>query len=147
MADFSNSNLVPNPSLPHKPQTSRAHHMKPRNMNPSTNLASASTPSPPTIEPTCFTEANKYKEWRAAMTYELDVFLRNDTWSLVPYDPSMNALTNSDWAGCIDDHKSTGGYAIYLGVALVSWSSKKQCTVSTSFTESEYKALAMQLLN
>uniref|UniRef100_K4BRJ7 Retroviral polymerase SH3-like domain-containing protein n=1 Tax=Solanum lycopersicum TaxID=4081 RepID=K4BRJ7_SOLLC len=42
LADFSIYNLVPNPPLPPKPQTSRTHHMKLRNMKPSTNLASAS---------------------------------------------------------------------------------------------------------
>uniref|UniRef100_A0A3Q7I158 Reverse transcriptase Ty1/copia-type domain-containing protein n=1 Tax=Solanum lycopersicum TaxID=4081 RepID=A0A3Q7I158_SOLLC len=54
----------------------------------------------------------------------------------------LQALTDSDWAGCIDDCKSTGCYAIYLGAALVSWSLKKQRTVSRSSTEFECKTLA-----
>ncbi|KAJ0733108.1 putative RNA-directed DNA polymerase [Helianthus annuus] len=54
----------------------------------------------------------------------------------------ITAYSNSDWAGCPVDRRSTGGYAIFLGSNLVSWSARKQKTVSRSSTESEYKAIA-----
>jgi len=52
------------------------------------------------------------------------------------------AFSNSDWDGCPDDKKSTSRYCVFLGKNLISWSSKKQPTVSHSSTDSEYKALA-----
>ena len=48
---------------------------------------------------------------------------------------TLVAYTDADWAGSIDDRKSTSGATLYLGDYLVSWSSKKQPSVSLSTTE------------
>jgi hypothetical protein len=54
----------------------------------------------------------------------------------------LSAFSDADWAGCIEDHRSTGGFAIFIGPNLVSWIARKQDSVSHSSTEAEYKALA-----
>ncbi|XP_019168374.1 PREDICTED: uncharacterized protein LOC109164073 [Ipomoea nil] len=56
--------------------------------------------------------------------------------------PVVHAFSDSDWAGCSTDRKSTAGYAVFLGPNLVSWVSQKQRMVARSSTEAEYKALA-----
>ena len=56
---------------------------------------------------------------------------------------NISAFSDADWAGCLDTSRSTSEYAIFLGDNLVSWTSKKQSTVSRSSAESEYRALAL----
>ena len=54
----------------------------------------------------------------------------------------VSAFSDADWAGNVDDRRSTGGFAVFLGSNLISWTARKQPTVSRSSTEAEYKALA-----
>jgi histone deacetylase 1/2 len=56
--------------------------------------------------------------------------------------PAISAFSDADWAGDVDDRRSTGGFAVFYGGNLVAWSARKQATVSRSSTEAEYKAVA-----
>ena len=38
---------------------------------------------------------------------------------------TLKSFTGADWAGSVDDRKSTSGAAFFLGNCLVSWSSEK----------------------
>ncbi|WVZ93830.1 LOW QUALITY PROTEIN: hypothetical protein U9M48_039784 [Paspalum notatum var. saurae] len=55
---------------------------------------------------------------------------------------SLRGFSNADHAGCRIDRKSTSGTCQLLGTSLVSWSSRKQASVSLSTTEAEYIAAA-----
>nr|XP_043639845.1 uncharacterized mitochondrial protein AtMg00810-like [Erigeron canadensis] len=57
-------------------------------------------------------------------------------------DHSIVAYSDADWAGCPDSCKSTSGYCVFIGNNLISWSSKRQPTVSRSSVEAEYRGIA-----
>jgi len=52
----------------------------------------------------------------------------------------FHGYADSDYAGDVDNAKSTGGYTFLMGGGSICWSSKKQSTVATSTTHAEYIA-------
>ena len=55
-----------------------------------------------------------------------------------PSSPTLFGYADADWASDVNDRKSTSGYMFKLAGAAVSWSSKKQTSVTLSSTEAEY---------
>lgn len=55
---------------------------------------------------------------------------------------NLVSYTDSDYAGDLDDRKSTSGYIFLLSSGAVSWSSKKQPIVALSTTEAEFVVAA-----
>ncbi|XP_022032286.1 uncharacterized mitochondrial protein AtMg00810-like [Helianthus annuus] len=55
---------------------------------------------------------------------------------------SLISYTDADWGGCPDTRRSTSGYCVYMGDNLLSWSSKRQPTLSRSSAEAEYRGVA-----
>jgi hypothetical protein len=58
---------------------------------------------------------------------------KGSTFDLIGY-------SDSDYARCKVDRKSTSGTCKFLGRSMVSWSSKKQTSVTLSTTKAEYVA-------
>ncbi|GJU64618.1 ribonuclease H-like domain-containing protein [Tanacetum coccineum] len=59
----------------------------------------------------------------------------SDTTSLVCYN-------DVDWVGCPSTRRYTSGYCVFMGDNLLSWSSKRQHTISRSSAEAEYRGVA-----
>nr|GEW77537.1 hypothetical protein [Tanacetum cinerariifolium] len=73
-------------------------------------------------------------------------FHADDTLSRYKHHVSSTAqlttYTNADWAGCPVTCRSTSGYYVFLGDNLLSWSAKRQVTLSRSSVEAEYHGVA-----
>ncbi|XP_022932931.1 uncharacterized protein LOC111439548 [Cucurbita moschata] len=69
-------------------------------------------------------------------TFDLGVFYKKED------DLKMVGYTDSDYAGDIDDRKSTSGSIFMMSSGAICWSSKKQPAVTLSTTEAEFVAAA-----
>ena len=56
---------------------------------------------------------------------------------------SVDAYSDADSAGAIDDRRSTSGYFTFVGGNLVTWRSKKQNVVARSSAEVEFTGMAL----
>ena len=70
--------------------------------------------------------------WYLRRTIDFRIFYRKGG------DDELVAYTDSDYAGDLEDRKSTLGYVFLLSSGAISWPSKKQPVVSLSTTEAEF---------
>jgi hypothetical protein len=54
----------------------------------------------------------------------------------------IEAFTDANWVGSLDDRRSISGYYTLVGGNVVTWRSKKQNVVARSSVEAEYRAMA-----
>ncbi|GJS02720.1 ribonuclease H-like domain-containing protein [Tanacetum coccineum] len=71
---------------------------------------------------------------QGTLDYGLQLFSSSTT--------DLVAYSDADWAGCPTTRRSTSGYCVFLGNNLLSWSSKRQPTLSRSSAEAEYRGVA-----
>ncbi|XP_043807337.1 secreted RxLR effector protein 161-like [Manihot esculenta] len=64
-------------------------------------------------------------------------------WYTKAADFRLSGFSDSDWAGCLEDRRSTSGYMFKLGSATIYYSSKKQSTTALSSLEAEYVAVTL----
>ncbi|GKC64954.1 putative RNA-directed DNA polymerase, partial [Tanacetum coccineum] len=57
-------------------------------------------------------------------------------------DYLVTAFFTYDWAKCLVTRRSVLGFYVYINGNHVSWKSKRQATLSESFTEAEYRCMA-----
>ncbi|GJU51077.1 ribonuclease H-like domain-containing protein [Tanacetum coccineum] len=75
-----------------------------------------------------FTRQNiSYAMQHVTLDHGLQLFSSSTTY--------VAAYSDADWAGCPTTRRSTSGYCIFIGNNLLSWSSKRQRTLSRSSAE------------
>ena len=58
---------------------------------------------------------------------------------------SIEVYTDADWAGVVDDRRSTSGYFTFVGSNLVTWKSKKQNVIAHSSAKAEFRGMTLGL--
>ncbi|GKD22695.1 ribonuclease H-like domain-containing protein [Tanacetum coccineum] len=71
---------------------------------------------------------------RSTLDYGLQLYVSSTA--------QLTAYTDADWAGCPVTRRSTSGYCVFLGDNLLSWSAKRQVTLSRFSAEAEYRGVA-----
>ena len=66
-----------------------------------------------------------------------------EIWSKRCQTSCNSGFSDSDWAGDLDDRKSTSGYIFQVGGTAITWKSRKQSCVALSMAEAEYNALSL----
>ncbi|GJY05489.1 ribonuclease H-like domain-containing protein [Tanacetum coccineum] len=132
-----------------KPDTIRTKYalqlLERAHMNPSRTPVDTDSKLGPDVQQICLYMHDPREPHFAALkrilryvqgTLELGLHLyASATTSLVWY-------TDADWAGCPSTRKSTSGYCMFLSDNLLSWSAKRQHTISRSSAEAEYQGVA-----
>lgn len=124
----------------------RTHSMQLRDTTMKKREAHAAILSKPqpdylAIEPTCYSQAKPYVEWRNAMTSEINALLENKTWTLVPRPPDKNIIGNKwvfkiKWKanGTSDRYKArlvAKGYKQQIGIDYTETPVVKTTTIRT----------------
>ena len=60
---------------------------------------------------------------------------------------SLEAYTDADYAGSVNDRRSTSGYWTFFGGNLVTWRSKKQSDIARSSAEAKFRSMASEFVN
>ena len=55
----------------------------------------------------------------------------------------IQIYSDADYAGSVDDRRSTTGYGCFIGSNLVTWQSQQQKVVARSIAEAEFRAIAL----
>jgi hypothetical protein len=87
-------------------------------------------------------DAPSHSQW-SAITRILEYLFATKTVGITlgnSFKFQLTAFSDSDWAGDLQQRKSTTGFLIYCGDSLVSWASKRQQIVALSTTEAEFVA-------
>ncbi|XP_060201836.1 uncharacterized mitochondrial protein AtMg00810-like [Lycium barbarum] len=97
------------------------------------------------VQQVCLHMHDPRNEHMAALKRILRYIRGSIDFGLHLYKSTINSLvsyTDADWGGCPNTRRSTSGYCVFLGDNLISWSSKRQPTLSRSSAEAEYSGVA-----
>nr|GEU48454.1 ribonuclease H-like domain-containing protein [Tanacetum cinerariifolium] len=75
---------------------------------------------------------------QGTLNYGLRLFSSSTTDLVAYYD--------ADWVGCPITRRSTSGYCVFIGNNLLSWSARRQPTLSRSSAEAEYRGVAIAIV-